>query len=39
MASFAHLFSIRPWETDLLTVGEFEGLCDAVDEYESAHKG
>lgn len=25
-------FGIRPWEYDLLTIGQFYALCDACDE-------
>lgn len=33
IANFAHLFGIRPWEMDLLTVEQFEALAHVVDDY------
>lgn len=31
MADLAHHFNIRPWEIDLLNIGEFIALCDSID--------
>jgi hypothetical protein len=32
------VLNIRPWETELLTVAEFMGLCDYLDRREARLK-
>jgi hypothetical protein len=34
MASFAHLFHVRPWETGRLSLGQFDLLAAAVDDMQ-----
>lgn len=35
MGLFAHHVHIRPWEIGLLTVEQFEGMCQFVDDIEA----
>jgi hypothetical protein len=40
MPALAHLFGVRPWEIDRLSVRDFRMLCRAVDDTErEAKKG
>ena len=36
MGGFCEVLGIRPWETDLLTYGEFDALCDYLDRREES---
>jgi hypothetical protein len=38
LGGFAEVLGVRPWEMDLLTMPEFLGLCDYLDQREEAMK-